>query len=317
MATILDQLPAAPSAGASDTERALPFVLGIIGDSGSGKNTLANGVRTLLGEDAVTNLELDDYHRYTRAERAQRGVTSLNPMVHNLPLMQEHLRLLRRGRPIRNRSYNHADGSFGAIRVIKPHDVVLVRGLLGYPTDKLRSVYDLAVFLDPEPDLLFRWKLRRDTRYRGYTEAEVLMYIAQHLLDSKQYVRPQADRADVVIRQELPEHDAPDSEVRMSVVLRREAAAAFRESDWLDYFKGILEVEDDSADLTLRLTPSLPGDAVNAWAQEGFAGTYNPDAVGVYHAEEDARVCCPQLAFTQVLIAYLTQRLRRMESVAK
>jgi len=38
-----------------------PFVLGIVGDSGSGKSTVAEGVAALIGPDRVSTLELDDY----------------------------------------------------------------------------------------------------------------------------------------------------------------------------------------------------------------------------------------------------------------
>ncbi|HZG42250.1 MAG TPA: hypothetical protein VEY93_04760, partial [Longimicrobium sp.] len=121
-----------------DAPRHLPFVLGIVGDSGSGKSTVARGVRELIGPARVSTLELDDYHRYSRAERQELGLTPLNPLVHNLGLMQEHLQLLRRGRPVRNRSYDHTDGSFGPMRTLEPEEVVLARGLLGFPTDELR-----------------------------------------------------------------------------------------------------------------------------------------------------------------------------------
>src|ERR1041384_3296749 len=183
----------------------LPFLLGIVGDSGSGKSTVAAGGASLIRPEEVSTLELDDYHRHTRAERTELGVTALNPSVHNFPLMQEHLKLLARGRPARSRAYDHSNGAFGAMRIVEPNEVVLVRGLLGFPNDDLRGAYDLAVFLQPEPELLFRWKLRRDVKARGYTEAQVLKYIAQHLLDSKQYVLPQADCADLVVRYEVPE----------------------------------------------------------------------------------------------------------------
>ncbi|HEX8245322.1 MAG TPA: hypothetical protein VF541_17545, partial [Longimicrobium sp.] len=96
-----------------DAPRHHPFVLGIIGDSGSGKSTVARGVRELIGPARVATVELDDYHRYSRAERQELGLTALNPMVHNLSLVQEHLNLLRRGRPVRHRSYDHTDGTFG------------------------------------------------------------------------------------------------------------------------------------------------------------------------------------------------------------
>ena len=294
-----------------DAPRHHPFVLGIVGDSGSGKSTVARGVRELIGPARVSTLELDDYHRYSRAERQELGLTPLNPMVHNLGLMQEHLQLLRRGRPVRNRSYDHTDGTFGPMRTLEPEEVVLARGLLGFPTDELRAVYDLAVFLYPEPELLFRWKLRRDTKSRGYTEAEVLKSIARHLVDSKLYVLPQADRADLVVRYEVPEWDAPDSEVRTTLVLRRRAAEAVR-SDGIHQLGEHVSMEDtDGGDLTVRVASTLPQEMVDAWGRDHFPDTYGQAAFGTYQDDAGAEGHLVPLAFTQVLIADLTQKLRR------
>jgi phosphoribulokinase len=295
----------------SEERGAPPFVLGIIGDSGSGKSTVARGVRELLGEARVTTLSLDDYHRYTRAERTELGLTALNPMVHDLALVQEHLQLLKRGRPVRNRSYEHADGTFGPLRSIEPEEVVMVRGLLGFPTEELRAAYDLTVFLYPEPELLFRWKLRRDTKTRGYTEAEVLKHIARHLVDSKLYVIPQADRADVVVRYEVPEWDAPDSEVLTSLVLRRRAADAVRTNGVGDRFGEHLAFEEkDGGDLALRVGTDIPAEAVAAWGRERFPETYESAQFGRFQDEEGGYGRQWPLAFIQVLIADLTQKLR-------
>jgi uridine kinase len=294
----------------------LPFLLGIVGDSGSGKNTVAQGVRSLIGSDRVATLELDDYHRYTRAERQDLGLTALNPAVHNLTLMGEHLRLFRRGRPVRNRVYDHSDGSFGAIRTVEPNEVVIVRGLLGFPTDELRAAYDLAVFLQPEPELLFRWKLRRDVKARGYTEAQVLKYIAQHLLDSKQYVLPQAERADLVVRYEVPEWDAPDSEVHAILTLRRGAAEAVRSNGICERFGGQVCSEEGDGTLVVRVPPDLPLEAVDAWASERFPDSFRPDGVGRHMGEDGGDTRLVPLAFTEVLIADLTQKLRRRAGAA-
>jgi phosphoribulokinase len=294
-----------------DAPRHHPFVLGIVGDSGSGKSTVARGVRELIGPARVSTLELDDYHRYSRAERQELGLTPLNPLVHNLGLMQEHLQLLRRGRPVRNRSYDHTDGSFGPMRTLEPEEVVLARGLLGFPSDELRAGYDLAVFLYPEPELLFRWKLRRDTKSRGYTEAEVLKSIARHLVDSKLYVLPQADRADLVVRYEVPEWDAPDSEVRTTLLLRRGAADAVRNDGIHSLGEHVTMEDGESGGLTVRVASTLPRETVDAWGRERFPETYDQAAFGTYQDDEGSEGHLVPLGFTQVLIADLTQKLRR------
>lgn len=290
----------------------IPFVLGIVGDSGSGKSTVARGVRELLGPERVATLSLDDYQRYTRAERAEMGLTALNPMVHNLGVIQEHLQLLRRGRPVRNRSYEHADGTFGPLRTIEPQEVVMVRGLIGFPAEELRACYDLTVFLYPEPELLFRWKLRRDTKTRGYTEAEVLKHIAKHLLESKMYVIPQADRADLVVRYEIPEWDAPDAEVLTSLVLRRRAAEAVRSNGIEGRFGEHVRLEEnEGGDLTVRVDSRIPEALIETWGRDRFPESYEAAQFGRFQDEEGGYGRQWPLAFIQILIADLTQKLRR------
>lgn len=286
-----------------------PLVLGIVGDSGSGKNTLADAVTVLLGADRVTDLRLDDYHRFTREERAARGVTALNPIVHNIPLIQEHLQLLRQGRPIRNRTYDHADGTFGPIRPIEPKEIVMVRGLLGYPNEELRDLFHLAVFLHPEPELLFRWKLRRDVQSRGYTEAQVLKNIAHHLLDSKEFVLPQAARADLVVRHELPDWEAPDSEIRTTLVMRRFIADLARREDLFGSLPGV-RFDDAGEEVAVELGKGIEEAGIDEWAHQRFPKTYSPERVGYYTNETGNRIRRPQLALVEVLVAHSAELLR-------
>jgi uridine kinase len=292
-----------------------PFLLGIVGDSGSGKNTVADAVAELLGRDRITDLRLDDYHRYSREERAELGLTALNPLVHNFALMQEHLLMLRGGRTVRNRSYDHTNGTFGPIRQHEPKEIVLVRGLLGYPNDAIRDLYHLTVFLHPEPDLLFRWKLRRDVLSRGYREAEVLKSIASHLLDSKEFVTPQAERADVVVRYELPDWEAPDSEVVTGVTLRRRAADVTRENGILDRFPGVKR-KDSGTEVLLRLETSISQDEVEAFGRDLFPATYHAELAGRYVDESGEMRRRPTLALVELLIARLAELMRAGDSAA-
>lgn len=316
-AEIAGTAPASGEEGDAESPRMLPFVLGIVGDSGSGKSTIAHGVRSLIGPERVTDMKLDDYHRFTRAERAERGLTALNPMVHNLTLMQEHLQLMRRGRPIRNRSYDHSNGTFGPIRMIEPKDVVIVSGLLGFPNDKLRAAYDLAVFLCPEAELLYRWKLRRDVRSRGYKETEVLKHIAQHLLDSKEFVLPQSARADLVVQYELPQWDAPDSEVRTSLVARRRAAEILQNGAPFERFGEQVRLERRDEEVVLHLGADLSLEAVEEWTRERFPDTCNAEEVGAYLDDAGGITCRAQLMLIETIIARLADLMRRVEEPAR
>ena len=58
-----------------------PIILSIAGDSGSGKTTITRGIVRVLGEDRVTHFCADDYHRYDRRQRAERGLTPARSRV--------------------------------------------------------------------------------------------------------------------------------------------------------------------------------------------------------------------------------------------
>jgi phosphoribulokinase len=297
-----DDLPADHSAPSGKPA----LVLGIVGDSGSGKNTVADAVAALIGPQRITDVRLDDYHRFTREERALRGVTSLNPIVHNLALMQEHLRLLRQRRPIRNRSYSHANGTFGPIRTIPANEIVLVRGLLGFPTKELQNLYDLSVFLQPEPELLFRWKLRRDVRSRGYREAEVLKYIAGHLLDAKEFVLPQAERAHLHVLYSLPDPEADDAEVAVTLRLRREAAEIGRGTALFAGLPVRCE-EDEEGTFVVHVPADLSEEALDSWGRARFSERYQPAAVGAFIDEAGEARRRASLGLVEVLITALAE----------
>lgn len=176
-----------------------PVILGVVGDSAAGKTTLTRGLVRILGEDQVTAVATDDYHRYDRKQRAEHKITPLHPDCNYLDIMAQHLRLLRQGEPILKPVYVHSDGTFGPPVYVKPNPFTIVEGLLGYHTADMRGCYDVRVYLAPPEDLRRRWKVRRDTSRRGYTTDQVLADLDRREPDSAQFIRPQERHADVVI----------------------------------------------------------------------------------------------------------------------
>lgn len=188
-----------------------PIILGIVGDSAAGKTTLTRGIAQILGEDNVTVICTDDYHKYDRKQRSEIGITALHPDCNYLDIMQQHLTMLRTGQPILKPIYNHDTGGFEPPEYIKPKRFVIVEGLLGYSTRGARDCYDVKVYLAPPEPLRARWKVKRDTRKRGYTEEQVLAALEKREPDSESYIRPQRKWADVVVTFYPPDGESEDS----------------------------------------------------------------------------------------------------------
>jgi phosphoribulokinase len=176
-----------------------PIILGVVGDSAAGKTTLTRGLVRILGEERVTAVATDDYHRYDRKQRAERGLTPLHPDCNYLDIMAQHLRLLRQGQPILKPVYVHQDGTFGPPVYVDPKPFTIVEGLLGYHAEEIRDCYDVRVYLAPPEELRRRWKVHRDTSRRGYTTDQVLADLDRREDDSSEFIRPQERYADVVI----------------------------------------------------------------------------------------------------------------------
>ena len=176
-----------------------PTILGVVGDSAAGKTTLTRGLVRILGEDKVTHVCTDDYHRYDRKQRAERNITPLDPECNYVDVMDQHLCHLWAGEAILKPVYRHADGTFGAPVYVAPKTFTVIEGLLGYPTPGMRDVYDVRVFLAPPEDLRRKWKVDRDCSRRGYTTDQVLAELDRREPDSAAYIRPQERCADLVV----------------------------------------------------------------------------------------------------------------------
>jgi phosphoribulokinase len=178
-----------------------PIILGIVGDSASGKTTLSAGVAQILGADHCTVFCTDDYHRYERSYRAKHGLSALDPRANYIDIIEQHLRLLREGEPVLKPIYDHRNGM---AEYVKPKQFVIAEGLLGYTTRAMRDCYDVKIYLDPEEELRVKWKIHRDTTKRSYTLEEVQATLDKRKDVSVKHIHPQRTFADIVIRFQRP-----------------------------------------------------------------------------------------------------------------
>ncbi|MDH5749276.1 MAG: phosphoribulokinase, partial [Rhodospirillales bacterium] len=161
-----------------------PVILGIVGDSAAGKTTLTHGIAQILGPERVVTICTDDYHCYDRQERAENGISALDPRGNYIDIMEQHIRALRNWEPILKPIYNHDHGTLDRPQYVEPKEYIILEGLLGYTSRKLRDCYDVKVYLEPTEDLRVKWKIQRDCSKRGYTEEQVLASLEKRKTDS-------------------------------------------------------------------------------------------------------------------------------------
>lgn len=194
-----------------------PIILGIVGDSASGKSTIAEGIAEILGPDKVITICSDDYHKMDRKERDRLGVTALNPEINHINIAEQHIQLLREGQPILKPVYDHVSGTFGHCQYVEPKEYVIVEGLLGYATRAMRDCYDVKIYLEPDEALRTKWKIQRDTKVRGYSQERVLQVLEKRREDREKYIQPQRTFADMVVSFYPPGFNHSETGARLGV----------------------------------------------------------------------------------------------------
>jgi phosphoribulokinase len=180
--------------------RPASFIIGVAGDSGTGKTTFTASLRHLFGDTLVSTLSLDDYHLFDREQRKERNITPLVPEANDLPKLESDLSLLKSGNAVRKMVYNHEKGTLEGPVEFPPTPILIVEGLHSLFTEDLRELTDFSLYVDPDPDVKKEWKLKRDTGKRGYTERQAIEEMQKREQDYLRYIAPQKDHGDAVIR---------------------------------------------------------------------------------------------------------------------
>jgi phosphoribulokinase len=278
-------------------------LLGIVGDSAAGKTTLVRGLLRILGDGQATHLPADHYHRFDRRERAQNGLTPLSPEGNYLDILEQHLIQLRAGQPILKPVYRHQDGTFGPAEYLRPADITIVEGMLGFHSPAMCDAYDVRVFLDPPEDVRRRWKVQRDCSRRGYTTDQVLEELDHREPDAEVHIRPQRHHADIVISF-MPGEAGDDEHLDVEVGLR----PGLVHPDLSDGRSGGISLVERGANTCLRIPGTISAEHSAAiqeavWDRLQFARHLRTDRLGEFtvgvqlHRSET-------LAITQLLVLY-------------
>lgn len=200
-------------------------VFAIAGDSGSGKSTLSSILKKYFNNSFL--LECDRYHKWERGDENWKSFTHLNPEANFITKMQEDIFDLKIGKKIYQVDYDHKTGKFTDKQEIESVDNMIVCGLHSLYSDH-NNVYNLKIFIDTDEDLKKKWKIERDTKYRGYTMEKILEQIESRKKDFDEHILPQKEESDLIVNL-IPN----DEKISLRLFIRKN----FEITSIIDFFK--------------------------------------------------------------------------------
>jgi uridine kinase len=177
----------------------MPYLIGVAGDSGSGKTTFALSLRRIFGNKNIAIVAGDDMHKWERGNPLWQKFTHLHPKANNLHDDMESALSLKSGDTVYRRRYDHGSGKFTLPMKLESKKVIIFEGLHSFFLGQMREALDLKIFIMPEESLRVEWKLFRDMNERGHARERVLEQIKNRADDSEKFIRTQEKYSDITI----------------------------------------------------------------------------------------------------------------------
>ncbi|MDE6556718.1 MAG: uridine kinase [Duncaniella sp.] len=181
------------------------IVIGIAGGTGSGKTTVVNKIINSLPPGEVAVLPQDSYYKDSShipvSERSK--INFDEPAAIEWSLLVEQLKQLKEGHAVEMPTYSYLTCTRQPETIhVEPREVVIVEGILVLTDPKLRSMMDVKVFVDAEPDERLIRVIARDCVERGRTPQMVLNRYQEVLKPMHEmYIEPSKKCADLIVPQ--------------------------------------------------------------------------------------------------------------------
>ncbi|MDY8026050.1 uridine kinase [Paenibacillus polymyxa] len=180
------------------------LIIGIAGGTGSGKSTVARSVVERLGSNKVTFISQDNYYKdHSHLSYDERALVNYDhPFAFDNELLIEHLHCLKKGQATQAPVYDftvHARSTDETVELL-PNHIVMLEGLHVLSDEKLRSLLDIKVFVDTDPDVRILRRVLRDIEERGRT----IHSIHDHYLTTvkpmhEAFIEPSKKYADLIL----------------------------------------------------------------------------------------------------------------------
>jgi uridine kinase len=188
-----------------------PIIIGVTGESASGKTTLAlNTLKACLSDERkgfYTLIACDDYFHDASKELEEAGsyeslfATGFSfdtPEAVNLDLMRHDINNLASGKCVYSPEYDFVTcASIPNNKEKRPAKVILAEGLFTL-NEKIREVLDIAIYVHtPSQIIKERWYKRAISRGKTGKAADMMYENVNR--EAQKYVRPTMETADIIL----------------------------------------------------------------------------------------------------------------------
>jgi uridine kinase len=179
------------------------LIIGIAGGTGSGKTTLANALQKEFGCERTLLIGEDSYYKDRSGipfEQRQ-NVNYDHPDALDLKLLAAHLRALKAGAQVAAPLYDYVTHTRKPqSRLLTPHPIIIVEGILIYSIHPVREMCDLKVFIQTPDSIRFIRRCRRDVSSRGRSIESIIRQYEDSVRPMYNlFVEPYAAFADLLI----------------------------------------------------------------------------------------------------------------------
>jgi uridine kinase len=179
------------------------ITIGVYGGTGSGKTTIVSQIVSEFPTSEIQVISQDSYYKDTSNlnfdERC--ALNFDHPDAIDFPLLYQHVNSLKNGENIEQPVYSFETHNRTKETVtIVPKKILIIEGILILNYPKLRSLFDLKIFIDADSDMRMERRVSRDISERGRTPEEVLnRYLNTLKPMHKQFIEPMKVHADITL----------------------------------------------------------------------------------------------------------------------
>jgi len=185
------------------SRRNTPFIIGVAGGTASGKTSVCELIHKQLNNQRIVIISQDSFYRpLSQSDLARVHEYNFDhPNAFDFDLLNQVFKDLRDGKPVNIPTYDFKTHSrTKEVTSIYGADVILFEGILAFYNEGLRSLMDMKLFVDTDPDERLSRRIMRDIKERGRDWEGVIHQYRKFVKPAfDEYIFPTKKYADVII----------------------------------------------------------------------------------------------------------------------